>query len=450
MAAAACLTLWPGCEPSGERGKTAITFWTISLRPTFSAYMTERIAAFESMRPGVRVDWVDVPFEAIERKLLAAAAAGRAPDVVNLSDMMFARFAAAGAFADLGGDDLDLSVYHPGALAVGQIGPAQLAVPWYLTTQSVIVNEALLERGGLSVETLGRTWPDLIEQARAFHERSGAYLFTQPLGTDSQLPMMLLADGLVPLRLDEHGEIRADASRAEVRAFLAAWVSLYRDGALPREAATRGFEHLIDVYQNERVAMVNTGANFLARVRDVSRSVYDQTRVLPPVVGRLGAAHIAVMPVCVSAQTDAMAEAVAWAGFITSAESQGAFCRLAPIVPSTRASLADPFFTGPTDDERAAGLELLGTARGVVTEALVSGAAFTPPLEAWPDMRRVFNERIKGVLLGGSDLGETLAAIDAEWNTILDAMNARRRAAGIAPAGAEVLRGVAGASGAAP
>jgi putative chitobiose transport system substrate-binding protein len=438
-----CLLLTTLCTLRGcdEQPIREISFWTISLRPTFTDYIRERTAAFEREHPGTRVKWVDVPFSAIERKLLAAAAADRAPDVVNLSDMMFARFASAGAFADVGplltGEQLAL--YHSGALGVGTLSDQQLALPWYLTTQAMIVNRSLLSAGGLDLETVGRTWTDLMLQAERFHEQTGAFLFTQPLGTDSQLPMMMLSDGLVPFSLDSEGLLTADLSQPGVREFLAAWVDLYRSGVLPREAATAGFEHLIEVYQNQRVAVLNTGANFLGRVRDVSREVYEQSSVLPPLTGTLGAAHIAVMPLCVSASSSHPQLAADFAAFITSPESQLAFCRLAPILPSTPESLHDSFFQGPTQDEIEQGLETVGIGRATVTQALRTAAAFTPPLEAWPEMRARFNDRIKAALLDGADLDLTLNLIERDWQLAIDRMNTRRLQTGGRPAGAQTL-----------
>jgi len=437
-----------------ERGAgdaAEIELWTISLRPTFDEYMGERIATYESANPGVSVRWVDVPFMAIERKLIAAAAADRAPDVINLSDMMFARFAAAGAFRDL--SELmpaeTLEAYHPGALAVGGLGEGSYALPWYLTTQAMIVNEPLLAEGGLSAGGLPETWRGLMGLARSYREETGRFLFTQPLGTDSQLPRMLLAEGLAPFRLGEDGLVKPDLTRLGVADYLAEWVALYRDGAMPRESATRGFEHLIDVYQNERVAVVNTGANFLARVRDASRRVYDASVVRPPATGDLGRAHIAVMPVSVSSRSEHPGVAADFAAFLTGPESQLLFCRLAPILPSTGASLEDEFFAGPTAAEEAEGLAKVGAARAVVADALRRGAPFTPALEAWPAMRRVFNEGIKAALLDGADVGETLAGIEAEWGRLIDEMNERRVASGARPAGVEVLEALPGARAAA-
>ncbi len=421
-------------------GTTEIELWTLSLRPHFDDYIEGVIDGFESDHPGVEVVWVDVPFSAVERKFIAAAAAGRAPDVINLSDLMFARFAGAGAFMDLRGAlPGDPSArYHAGALSIGDLDSGLFALPWYLTTQARIVNTAKLGELGLTPETVAETWPGLREQAAEAFERTGSMLFTQPLGQDSQLPVMMLADGVVPFKTTG-GRVRADLTSAMVRGWVGSWVDLYRSGAMPRQAATNGFEHLIEVYQDRRVAVLNTGANFLGRVRGASRAAYDTTEVSAPIVGSLGRAHIAVMPVCISASTEEpdLAAALAWE--LTSPENQLAFCRLAPILPSTPASLEDPFFDGPTPAETAEGNEKIGHARAIVAEALGPAVAFTPRLECWPVLRRSFNEHIKRALLGDTDLGTVLGDIERDWNGILDAEEQKRALAGEPPVSMDAI-----------
>lgn len=416
-------------------GEITLELWTLSLRPTFTGYMEGVIETFERENPGVRVLWVDVPFAAVERKLIASAAAGRAPDVVNLSDLMFARFAGAGAFLELGQvlDEVPESHYHAGALAVGRLGDGLYALPWYLTTQARIVNAGLLQELGTDPGTIASDWPTLRAQAAEHFERTGGILFTQPLGQDSQLPVMMLADGIVPFVTDAQGRLRASLTTPEIVSWTEAWVSLYRTGAMPRQAATNGFEHLIEVYQEERVAVLNTGANFLGRVKGASPRVYARTEVAKPIVGSLGRAHIAVMPVCVSAQTrhPELAAKLAW--FLTSPENQLAFCRLAPILPSTPKSLEDPFFAGPTAEEITEGVEKIGVARAIVTEALAHGVAFTPALECWPTLRLSFNEHIKRALLSNASVERVLADIERDWNNILDETDRARQRAGSPP-----------------
>lgn len=419
-----------------ERDAQRIEFWTISLRPTFTEYIESRIAVFEADHPEIEVVWVDVPFMAIERKLIAAAAAGRAPDVVNLSDMMFARFAAAGAFIDLDRvlPEHTTSAYHPGAVEIGRLGDGLYALPWYLTTQATMANRDLLAKGGMAPNELGPTWRDLMARAEEFHAATGVALFTQPIGQDSQLPMMLIADGLVPFKAGPGGELQPDLLRPEIVAYLGEWARLYHAGVLPRECATRGFEHLIDVYQNQRVASLVTGVNFLRRVRDVNAAVYDATEVAPAITGSLGRAHIAVMPIGVTTQSANAPLAADFAVHITSAESQAEFCRLATILPSTPEALRDPYFDGPTPSEIEQGLAKIGEARALVAHTMLSAVPFTPAVECWPDLRRSFEANIKRVFLDDVPIETALTRMQAEWGEILEEMNTRRAAVGTGPA----------------
>jgi putative chitobiose transport system substrate-binding protein len=420
------------CADRSAPETVEIELWTLALRPHFDDYIEGVIDGFEAQHAGVDVVWVDVPFSAVERKFIAAAAAGRAPDVINLSDLMFARFAGAGAFLDLTDalPDDPASRYHAGALAVGDLDSGLFALPWYLTTQARIINTAKLRELGLSPDRVASTWPELRRQAIETFARHGQTLFTQPLGQDSQLPVMMLADGVVPFVTDDDGRLRADFSSPEIAAWLGEWVDLYRSGAMPRQAATNGFEHLIEVYQEGRVAVLNTGANFLGRVRGASQTIYATTEVSKPIVGTLGRAHVAVMPISVSASTDQPELAAALAWELTSPENQLAFCRLASILPSTPESLTDPFFQGPTAGEIERGDEKIGQARAIVATALRDAVAFTPRLECWPVLRRSFNEQIKRALLGDTPLDRVLRDIEREWNAILDSEDQKRALAG--------------------
>jgi putative chitobiose transport system substrate-binding protein len=420
-----------------ERNDTQrVEFWTISLRPTFTDYIESRVDAFEAEHPGVDVVWVDVPFMAVERKFIAAAAAGRAPDVINLSDMMFARFAAAGAFVDL---TLTLpdgaeSAYHPGALRIGRLSGGLYALPWYLTTQATMSNAALLEKGGLSPDDLGSTWGDLMARAEVFHDRTGVSLFTQPLGQDSQLPMMLIADGGPPSAPGRTANSsRISPARGCPRIPRRVGPPLPR-GVLPRECVTRGFEHLIDVYQDERVAALVTGVNFLGRIRDTARTVYDETEVRPAITGTLGRAHIAVMPVGV---TSPVARSRTRHRLRPAHHQRREPGRILPPrddpAKHARGVLETRISTGRPVRARGGPREGGAQARALGRRDHGRRRALHPAVECWPDLRRSFEAGMKRVLLDGADLGETLARTQREWQGIIDEMNARRAAAGAGP-----------------
>jgi putative chitobiose transport system substrate-binding protein len=392
-----------------------LELWTLALRPTFSDYMESLCADFEAEHPGVEVVWVDVPFDAIDRKLLAAAASGRSPDVVNLNDGGAARYGALGALRplnDLLPGDAE-ATYLPGALRSLRLGDEQLALPWYLTTSVRLVNRERLAAGGMTPEGVADDWSGLAEQARAYHETSGGgFLFSVPLGEMSELPTMLLADGRPPFA-ERDGRLVADLTREDVVAFVEAWVALYRDGALPRAAATRGHQHLVEMYQNGTLGLAQTGPNMLNRVRDANPQVYAATEVLPAVTGRLGRGHIAVMCVAVMQHTrhPELAASLAW--HVTNAKNQGELAAMVPVLPSVHGAM--PLATG-AGDAAESGVE---RARAVAAAALGEAMAFTPRLETWPELRRAFDEGIKAALLEGADVRSTLAGIESDWDRLM-------------------------------
>lgn len=418
-ASAAALTT-ASCAPASDPTRRVVRLWTLALSPRFDDYMRAHVLAFEQSHPGVRVQWTDVAYDALDRKLIAAAAAGMAPDVVNMADLNYARFVSLGAFrdirADLPGDPA--ATYLPGALSLCTIGGKLLALPWYVNPQTRIINTELLARASYDPLKLPGDWSGIMEVAPRFRSLTQNYLFSQPLGEESQLPIMMLAEGLEPLRARDGGRLAANLSSEPVAAYLDRWVELYRSGSLPREAATKGHAHLLDLYQDGRVAIISTGPNFLNRIRDVSPKVYATTTVQPGAVGALGRVHMPVMVLAVSGQTRLPREAAELAWFMTSASAQTALCKLAPIMPSSMASLQDPFFADVASREKDKTLAL-GTS--VALRTLPQAVAFTASLDTWPNLRRAFEDEFKRVLLDGADLRRSLARIDTAWNELLDA-----------------------------
>lgn len=408
------------CEKPAETGATEIELWTLALRPRFTGYIEDVLADFEAAHPGVVVRWVDVPFDALNRKLIAAAVAGRAPDVVNFSDQQYARFASLGATRDIAGllDFDPADVYLQGTLATARIDGQLGALPWYLSTTVRFINTKLLEEAGWDPQAIAGDWATLQEQARAYHAQTGRFLFTQPLAVESELPNMLIADGRPPF-IERDGTLRADLTRDEIVDYIRSWVDLYRDGALPRAAATAGHAHVVEQYQNGQTALAVTGANFLSRIADAAPDVFGATIVKPSITGGLGRAHIAVMFLSVMSTTEHPKESAALAAWLTSPENQLAFCKMVNIMPSTPAVLSDPHFAPPTGEPGAAEYKL-ALARSLSASGMPTAVAFTPSLGAWPDLRRAFNEGIKAALLNGEDTRKVLSRIEDEWNQVLD------------------------------
>lgn len=377
------------------------------------------IAGFEAANPGVEVEWVDVPFDAIERKLVAATAAGQSPDVVNMSDLTFARFASLGAFADHDPllDAPAEQTYIDGALSVCRIDGALKALPWYLTTQSVLANQEVLAGAGIEPGDVPTRWTDLLDLAERAKVENDTFLFSHPLGRESQLPAMLLADGVRLFDVDGRGQLTASLTSPDALGMLSRWVDAFGSGLVPRESATKGHAHLIEGYQSGRLGLINTGPNFLGRIRDVAPSVFDATAVRPAVTGSLGRPHISVMVLGVMARSKQPVLAAKLAAHMTGPLAQLEFCRIVNILPSTPESLGDPLFDPPSSVDDAE--SKIALARSSAARALPGAVAFTPALAAWPDMRKAFEDQITRVLLGTSELEAAMETTERTWNQLL-------------------------------
>lgn len=420
IAAAAC----DRRDPVDGGGRAIrLELWTLSLRPHFTDYMNGRVEAFERDNPGIDVVWVDVPFDAVQRKFIAAAAAGRSPDVVNLSDQFFARFTALGGLSDLSsqlpGDPK--SVYLPGALRLCELDGRLYGLPWYLATPIMFCNTGLLADGGFSAEALADDWPGFVAQARAYHESTGRFLFCPLLGQETELPLWLVEAGLPLFVPHPSGEgLKANLTDPAVVAFVGMWVDAYRAGAFPRAAATQGHAGKIDLFQNGQVATLITSAGFMQRIRDAAPTVYAQTTIRPPPTYAPGQHPIETMVLAVSSKSKHPREAAALAWHLTSHESQLAFCRIVNILPSTSRTLDDPLFAAPPPAEAATDAGRIAAARHLAAEQMRHATSFVPALSTWPQLRDAFGERIKAALLDGQDVAATLAEINDEWQSILD------------------------------
>ncbi|MBE9015724.1 extracellular solute-binding protein, partial [Chroococcidiopsidales cyanobacterium LEGE 13417] len=71
--------------PQSNSNSQEIEFWTMQLQPEFTDFFNQKIQTFEKENPGMKVNWVDVPWSAMESKVLTSVAAKTAPDVVNLN-----------------------------------------------------------------------------------------------------------------------------------------------------------------------------------------------------------------------------------------------------------------------------------------------------------------------------------------------------------------------------
>lgn len=407
-----CVFQFQSCKP--EKLKGEIEFWTLQLSPAFDDYFKKIIREYEAKNPGIKIKWVDIPYDAVIPKLLSSIAAGDAPDVVNLSSDFVSKFYRMGTLYDISQSvplDSLRNVYVKGALEDGIYNGFVAALPWYLNTYTIMYNKRLFQEAGFSSKDVPATFHEAVRFIREYKNRTGRFATFWNIGKDSYLPMMLESEGLSMV----------DSSFREVLftqptaiALLQEWINLYREGYLPRESIIRAGSAIIEPYQSGQIAFVFTGPVFLKRVKENAPAVYAETDIAPPLVGSTGAHELATMSIAVLNSTPDKNAATDFAMFVTNAQNQSDFCRMATIYPSTLESLKDEYFVkndGTLEAKaRIEGAKLLYSARRL---------RYFLKHPRFDELRDSFDEAIQEACLNPDDNGTALKKCAERWRIIL-------------------------------
>ncbi len=395
-----------------EQGIT-IEFWTLQLSPTFNGYFNSLISEYEREHPGVRIRWVDIPYDAAVQKLLSSAVAGNAPDVVNLSADFLAKFNGMNALADLSRPVEESGLHYlPNALDLCTFNGKLVAVPWYLNTYVMLYNKEMIRSAGFSPADIPSTFTQLVPFIREYKRRTGKFAFFWNIGKDSYLPMML---GSEEIPMTDSAMTEARFNSPEGKKNIAQWIELYKNGDLQRESVIKTGSSVVEAYQSGQVAMIFTGPVFLNRIKTNAPSIYEQTGVAPAVTGRSGKHELAAMSLSVLSSSTHQKEAADFALFVTSPANQLAFSNLTTTFPSVTEALQDPFFQhkdgSVTSEARIMGAAQLASA-GRLRSYLLH--------QNFDRLRDAFDEAVQRACLKDMPVGASLDKAAEEWNIILN------------------------------
>jgi putative chitobiose transport system substrate-binding protein len=382
------------------------------------------IGAWEKGHPGVKVRWIDVPWNSVERKLLAAVFARTAPDLVNLNPPFAANLASKGGLLDLATvlPPGAASAYLPTVWQAGRQGDLQFAIPWYLTTRVTLANRRLLQQAGYSAPP--KRWEEVPAYAEAVKRRTGRYaLFVTVVPEDSAELMESMVQMGVQL-LD--GRHRAAFNSPAGRRAFAFWTDLYRRGLLPREVVSQGYRRAIELYQAGDLAQVASGPDFLRNLQTNAPGIAAETAPYPPLTGPGGATNVAVMNLVVPRRSTMAAEATSFALFLTDATNQLAFAREARVLPSEQGALRQlerdlaapgPSGTAPPDGQD----RLVRQARALSVRNLERARVLVPATPGVKRLQAILYTQLQRAMLGQIDSEAALAEAERQWNGYAEA-----------------------------
>ncbi|WP_051318157.1 ABC transporter substrate-binding protein [Cohnella thermotolerans] len=400
-------------SPSAEAKKDiTLQFWTISLSPNFDDYINGRIRKFEDENPGVKVKWTDLPYDAMENKLLTSIAGGNAPDVVNLNTGMTMTLAGKNALVDMNKEATEeqRSIYFESLYNSAKLGDSVYAFPWYYGLNAFIYNKEIYEKAGLDPNKPPTTWEELKQQAITIKEKTGKYGFVPTYNP----PADLYFSGVPMISEDKKKMIINTPEALE-------WVKwnkeLYDQKIVPKESLSADANYATDKYQSGQIATLTTGAAFLSRVKTNAKKVYDNTLVAKMPAMKTGKYHAGLMNLVVPSASKNHKEAIALANFMTNDESQLEFCKIVNILPSTKKAAADPFFSQAGDDPES-------KTKIITAEEAANAQDFTLGVKDEGKILEPLWKNWQKMLLGQMTPEQYLSESEAAAQKLLDEVNA--------------------------
>src|ERR687886_2111621 len=400
------------CRPTPSSSKSPeLEFWTMQLQPKFTDYFNKLIARFEAENPGVKVRWVDIPWAAMEDKILTAVSAKTAPDVVNLNPGFATQLAARNAWLDL-----DTKVpegvrkqYLPKIWQDSTLNNKSFGIPWYLTTRVTIYNKDLLQKAGVSKPPA--TYAELAQVAKQIKEKTGKYaLFITVVPEDSGEVLESFVQMGVDL-VDAQGKAAFNTPKG--KAAFQYWVDFYKEGLMPKEALTQGHRHAIELYQAGETALLSSGAEFMNTIAKNAPTIAQVSAAAPQITGETGKKNVAVMNLVIPRDTPKPDVALKFALFVTNSENQLAFAKAANVLPSTVEALQQ-YRRELSSSGKASPVE---QARDISASQMQDAEVLIPTMKDINKLQKAIYENLQAAMLGEKTVDKAVADAAEEWNS---------------------------------
>ncbi|MES2126458.1 MAG: extracellular solute-binding protein [Pseudomonadota bacterium] len=379
--------------------ETHIEFWTFSMKPKFTPYFNGIVHDYEAANPGVKVEWVDFPWDVIQTKLVTRIVAGKPPALVNLN-VPWADELARDELLQPVDALLAGSNFIPSTLDDLRFKGKVYGFPMYSNVAVVAYNTRIFKEAGLTRPPA--TLDEQLAFARQIFARTGKAGIAPAL---SKIDGFFMWQGL-PVLANGRAVFNSPAHVALVQKL----ADTYKAGGLLKDSlfAEDNFPAVIAAYKGARLGMLLAPPTALGRIEADARDIFAVTDVAAAPLGPTGIAdggwliHFAI-PKGVDAM---LLPAVGkFARFLTGDANQLAFARQASVFPTTVKAANDPFFTG------AAKAVQVG-ARSMVH----SRTLYVAGIDDYDELRRTLVKAVEAGVTGKQDIKAALDQAAAIWN----------------------------------
>lgn len=404
-----------------KAGAANLEFWTINLKGPYGAWIESFLNDYETVNPGVKVDWVDVPGAQAAQKYLASVGAGQAPDLANTYEMP--RFIELGALAEIESylPKPDANDFYPGFWDAMTFDGKTYGFPWYTGTNTLVYSRKIMQNAGLSPDSPPKTWDSAISMSKTIKAKAGKYGLLMTVG-QGELVELLQQAGIPLLSADRK---TAALNTPAAVALFQQWQSFYKDGFLPPEGTTADPRDVNQWYYAGRGAFVSGGPVVIVKRADPSVLTQWDTDVAGSIRGKDGKSIASLQYLLVSKKSKNVQAAVDLGAYVTGTGLQIEFIKQVPILPTRQSVSDDAGFRKEFIDKKVTGRsqqDLLD--RGFqlqlaeLKDAVVDYNA-APKVVQWARMYDDFQKETNKMFAVNQSASQTLKNIETTWNGIL-------------------------------
>ncbi|MBV8656369.1 MAG: extracellular solute-binding protein [Burkholderiales bacterium] len=323
--------------------KQRIEFWTQSLSPKFDDYFRNLVTRYNAAHPDVDVVWVDYPWDVIRTKFTVAIASGHPPALVNMNVPWANDYKQLRLIQPVD-KWIDKSQYLPNSVEDLTFDDGHVyAFPFYTGAHVIAYNTTLFKAAGLDPKRAPTSLDEVLAFSKQIKAKTGAAGFGPALGP-TKIEGLMMEEGL-PIMQNGRAVFNSPAHVA----FVNKLADAYRAGALLKDNlfGQDNFQVSMGAYNSGRLAILRTVPSSLIRVRDDAPDIYKVTEVAG---APLGPTKIAPggwqFNYVVARNVDPkLLPAIGQFGnYLTNAENQLVFSKLAGTLPTAKQTAADPYF----------------------------------------------------------------------------------------------------------
>jgi len=387
----------------GKKSSVTLEFWTLSLQPTFTDYINGIISDFESQNEGIKIKWTDLPYDAMQSKLVAQIAGSKAPDVVNIWTTLLLGMAGKNALVDLNQSAAPelLAPYLDSLTKSNMIGDGMYGVPWYVTPPISTYNTELIQKAGF--DNPPSNYKEMLTMAKQMKEKTGAFLYIP-----NEMAQVLYSNGIQILSDDKKSAAFNTPEAVELLTEIKKGVD---EGWMPK-TDWNSWDQMIKLYAQDKLALISLGAQTVTRIENESPGSVSKTAVRAPLLGNAGIAQGALQSLAIPKASKHQEEAIKFATFVSSDKYLLEFAKLAAIMPTTKTASEDSFFTSDTET-------LSGKARAEAAKATAVSFDLGLGVEKESEVTAAVNSMFESIMQANKDPQTVLKETEAKVNALL-------------------------------